>query len=310
MIQTVVAIVLVVIHLIVCLVLWTLMKLDVIEVRGHVLPFMVLVPLWGPVTAVFVALRARIYGDRHRPATLEMLRVNDEVHRSLLVSGGDDVDETIPLEEALVVNSPAERRRIMLSLLTGDPEGYLSLLQAASLNDDTEVAHYAATAVANISKESDLKLQALERAFKADPSDASALDAYSDYLHEYLDSGLVEGRAADIQRRQYLSLLKRRYRREGTFEIGCELCRAMLDAGDIDDAEELATSLTTERSDSKDAWMLKFDCAVARRDREAVNGVLDAIDRAHVYLGAVERERLAFWRTADDSQMDKGEDAA
>lgn len=310
MIQTAVAIVLVIIHLIVCLVLWTLVKLDLIEVRGHVLPFMVLVPLWGPVTAIFISLRARICGDRHRPATLEMLRVNDEVHRSLLVAGGDDTDETIPLEEALVVNSPAERRRIMLSLLTGDPEGYLSLLQAASLNDDTEVAHYAATAVANISKESDLKLQALERAFKADPSDVSALDAYCDYLREYLDSGLVEGRAADIQRRQYLNLLKRRYRREGTFEIGCELCRAMLVAGDIDDAEALATSLTAEQGDSKDAWMLKLDCAVARRDRKAVDGVLNALDRAHVYLGAAERERLAFWRAGSDGQADEEGDAA
>lgn len=303
MIQTIVAAALLIIHLLVCLVLWSLVKLDLIDVRGHLLPFMLLVPLWGPVVTVFIAVRAGVFGDRRRAATLEMLRVNDEAHRSLLVSGRDDTDETVPLEEALIVNSPAERRRIMLSLLTEDPEGYLPLLQAASLNEDTEVAHYAATAVANISKEADLKLQSLEQAFKSNPSSAEALDRYCDYLRGYLESGLVEGRAAEIQRHQYLSLLERRYRREGTLEIGCDLCRALLDVGEIDDAEDLAASLTREQPDSKDAWMLRLDCTIARRDGAAVGEVLDAIDRAHVYLGTAERERLAFWR------KDGGDDA-
>ena len=306
MIQTTVAVLFLIVHLLVCLVLWSLMKLGLIDVRGHVLPFMVLVPLWGPAVAISLAVRAGVFGDHRRAATLEMLRVNDEAHRSLLVSGRGDTDETVPLEEALIVNSPAERRRIMLSLLTEDPEGYLPLLQAASLNEDTEVAHYAATAVANISKEADLKLQSLEQAFKSDPSNVEALDRYCEYLHGYLESGLVEGRAAEIQRRQYLSLLARRYRREGTLEIGCDLCRAMLDAGEIDDAEDLAASLTRERPDSKDVWMLRLDCAVARRDGAAVSEVLDAIDRAHVYLGAAERERLAFWCHGHEED---GEDA-
>ena len=74
----------------------------------------------------------------------------------------------MPLEEALIVNDPAYRRRLMLSMLTEEPDAYLAQLQAAKLNDDVEVAHYAATAVAQISKESDLKLQQLERAFKTD----------------------------------------------------------------------------------------------------------------------------------------------
>ena len=101
----------------------------------------------------------------------------------------------IPLEEALIVNDPADRRRLMLSMLTEEPDAYLAQLQAAKLNDDVEVAHYAATAVAQISKESDLKLQQLERAFKTDPS-AQNLNEYCDFLGEYLGSGLAGARRA------------------------------------------------------------------------------------------------------------------
>lgn len=288
------------VHILVCIVLFALIRIRVIDIPGSTLAFMVLVPVWGPLTALLLGLRGGLLGDRRRAETLEMLRVNDEVHRSMLVAGREDVGETVPLEEALLVNSPGERRRLMLSLLTDDPEGYLPLLQAASLNEDTEVAHYAATAVANISKDADLKLQALERDFKADPTDSSALDAYSDYLRDYLASGLVEGRAAEIQRRQYLGLLKRRFDREGGAGIGCELCRAMLAVGDIDDASDLAASLVEADPHSEDAWMARIDCAVARRDGGAVSSLIDDIDRAHVYLGAANRERLAFWKKEDE----------
>lgn len=300
MMTTVLAVCMVLVHIVVCIVLFALVRIRLIDVHGHILPFMVLVPLWGPLTVVLLGLRGEILGDRRRAATLEMLRVNDEVHRSMLVAGREDVGETVPLEEALLVNSPAERRRLMLSLLTDDPEGYLSLLQAASLNEDTEVAHYAATAVANISKDADLRLQSLERAFKADPTDSDSLDAYCDFLRGYLASGLVEGRAAEIQRHQYLGLLKRRYDREGGTDIGYELCRAMIAVGDIDDASDLAESLVEGDSHSEDAWMARLDWAIARRDGEAVAGLLDAIDDSHVYLSATSRERLAFWRKEDE----------
>ena len=162
MISLVVAAVLLLIHALVCLVLWTLMKLGLLPVRGHMLAVMVLVPLWGPLLVVLLIARSAVFGADPKDATLESLRINDELHRSILVHDREADAGVIPLEEALIVNDPADRRRLMLSMLTEEPDAYLVQLQAAKLNDDVEVAHYAATAVAQISKESDLKLQQLE----------------------------------------------------------------------------------------------------------------------------------------------------
>ena len=188
MISLVVAAVLLLIHALVCLVLWTLMKLGLLPVRGHMLAVMVLVPLWGPLLVALLSVRSAVFGNDLKDATLETLRINDDMHRSMLVQGREGDDGVVPLEEALIVNDPGDRRRLMLSMLTEDPDAYLAQLQAAKLNDDVEVAHYAATAVAQISKESDLKLQQLERAFKTDPSSHN-LEAYCDFLGAYLDSG-------------------------------------------------------------------------------------------------------------------------
>lgn len=300
MISLVIAAVLLLIHALVCLVLWTLIKLGMLQVRGHMLPAMVLVPLWGPLLLVLCA-RGEAFGDALEDGTLESLRLNDEIRRGMQVQVREGDAGVVPLEEALIVNDPSDRRRLMLSMLTEEPDAYLAQLQAAKLNDDVEVAHYAATAVAQISKESDLKLQQLERAFKADPS-AQNLDAYCDYLGEYLASGLAEGRVEQIQRQQYARLLARRCEREDGAALRIRYATALADAGELDEAEAVITQLVAEVPDDQEAWMLCLRLAVMCRDGEAVQQVIDAIDNQHVYLSAENRDKLAFWRDGGEAR--------
>lgn len=300
MISLVIAAVLLLIHTLVCLVLSTLVKLGMLPVRGHMLPAMVLVPLWGPLLLVLCA-RGEAFGDALEDGTLESLRLNDEIRRGMQVQVREGDAGVVPLEEALIVNDPSDRRRLMLSMLTEEPDAYLAQLQAAKLNDDVEVAHYAATAVAQISKESDLKLQQLERAFKADPS-AQNLDAYCDYLGEYLASGLAEGRVEQIQRQQYARLLARRCEREDGAALRIRYATALADAGELDEAEAVITQLVAEVPDDQEAWMLCLRLAVMRRDGEAVQQVIDAIDNQHVYLSAENRDKLAFWRDGGEAR--------
>lgn len=301
MISLVVATVLLLIHALVCLVLWTLMKLGLLPVRGHMLAVMVLVPLWGPLLVVLLIARSAVFGDDLKDASLEALRINDDMHRSMLVQGREGDDGVVPLEEALIVNDPGDRRRLMLSMLTEDPDAYLAQLQAAKLNDDVEVAHYAATAVAQISKESDLKLQQLERAFKTDPS-AQNLNVYCDYLGTYLASGLAEGRVAQIQRQQYARLLARRCERKDGLALRVRYVTALADAGEVDEAEDVAERLVADAPDEQDVWMLCLRLAVLRRDGEMVQRVIDAVDKQHVYLSAENREKLAFWREGEEAR--------
>ena len=301
MISLVVAAVLLLIHALVCLMLWTLMKLGLLPVRGHMLAVIVLVPLWGPLLVALLSVRSAVFGEGLKESALESLRFNDDLHRSMSVPSGEDDAGVVPLEEALIVNDPAYRRRLMLSMLTEEPDADLAQLQAAKLNDDVEVAHYAATAVAQISKESDLKLQQLERAFKTDPSSHN-LDAYCDFLGAYLDSGLAEGRVAQIQRQQYARLLARRCEREDGPALRIRYATALADADEIDKAEDVASQLVIDAPDEQDVWMLCLRLAVIRRDGQAVQRVIDAIEKQHVYLSADNREKLAFWRDGEEAR--------
>ena len=301
MTSSIVVAALLLIHALACLLFWIACKQGLLRIERHILVAVVLVPLWGPLLAVLLTLLCSTLGSGASSAALESLRKNDEAHRGLLVQSREGDAGVVPLEEALIVNDPGERRRLMLSMLTEDPDAYLAQLQAAKLNDDVEVAHYAATAVAQISKESDLKLQQLERIFKTDPS-PQHLDAYCDYLGDYLASGLAEGRVAQIQRQQYARLLARRCEREDTLELRIRYAAALADAKEVVKAESLVDQLVIEAPDDQEVWMLALRLAVMRRDGQAVRHVIDAIEKQHVYVSAANREKLAFWRNGEEAR--------
>ena len=48
--------------------------------------------------------------------------------------------------------------------------------------------------------------------------------------------------------------------------------------------------------------MLCLRLAVIRRDGQAVQRVIDAIEKQHVYLSADNREKLAFWRDGEEAR--------
>lgn len=139
--------VLLAVHLAVCGGIWLLARTRVLEVEGYFAPVMLLVPLWGPLCVLLLHTSNRLTGGCLREQTLEKLHINEEIHKSILVADDEGEDTVVPLEEALLVDSPAQKRKLILSVLTDDPAGYYDLLQQARMDNDSEVVHYASTAL-------------------------------------------------------------------------------------------------------------------------------------------------------------------
>ena len=76
----------------------------------------------------------------------------------------------------------------------------------------------------------------------------------------------------------------------------------LADAGEIDKAEDVASQLVIDAPDRQDVWMLCLRLAVMRHDGQAVQRVVDAIDKQHVYLSAENREKLAFWHDGEEAR--------
>ena len=63
------------------------------------------------------------------PFRMKPFRVDDELHRSIRVENREDAASTVPLEEALLLDSAEQRRKLILSVLTDDPVQYYDLLE-------------------------------------------------------------------------------------------------------------------------------------------------------------------------------------
>ena len=180
---TVVTMLLIVIHVLVCVLMCVLSRFGVLRVEGRLLPFMLLlVPLWGPLCVLLLHVRTLIRAGEHTAPDLEQMRVDDEERRSILVEERADFANTVPLEEALIVNDSSQRRSLVMSILNDNPSHYIDVLSQARLNEDVEVVHYAATAMAQISAKEDLALQRCRNDYLQHRNSETMLERYCDAL--------------------------------------------------------------------------------------------------------------------------------
>lgn len=290
--------VLLAVHLAVCGGIWLLARTRVLEVEGYFAPVMLLVPLWGPLCVLLLHTSNRLTGGCLREQTLEKLHINEEIHKSILVAEDEGEDTVVPLEEALLVDSPAQKRKLILSVLTDDPAGYYDLLQQARMDNDSEVVHYASTALSQITKEADLKLQKLEQRYAAAPDDAAVLEEYCDYLESYLKDGFVQGRAAEIQSHQLEQLLK------SGWKILTDAVAVCWNAG-----WQRCSSVLRSMTAQKNAGRAYGALAPARGTVDALPAAgssaarwggypktLGQIEEKEVYLSAKGREIVRFWQ--------------
>lgn len=230
---------------------------------------------------------------------VEKLRVDDELHRSIRVEDRAGTAATVPLEEALILDTAEQRRKLILSVLTEDPVQYYDLLQQARMNDDSEVVHYAATAMAQISKQADLALQQDARRFADAPNDREVLAAYANALERSLKLGLAQGRAAELQRRQLERLLKLQLAdspREEGYSLGCRLAEVQLQLQEYKAAEQTLEELVRRWPVRETPWLLRLRSAAARKSGAEVRSILQEMECTQVYLSAAGRQELAFWK--------------
>ena len=290
-----VGLLLLLLHLLLCALVFLGIVLDALRVRMEVMPVVLFVPVWGVVCVLLIHFQLMISGKRSAELGVEKLRINEEIYRSFVVSGGESAN-TAPLEDVLLLDSARERRSQMMSLLNDDPAQHLELLRQASMSTDVEVVHYATTAMSELNKEYDFRLQQAEKRYGDSPDDPEALDGYLNVLGDYLSKAMVPERIQRIQRGQYATLLEKRQSTRPTLENGAELVRQLLLLGDMDRAGEVLTQLRKRWPKEQQVWLLELETAARTRDGEQLRLVLRRAEEEQIYLGAQAREMLRFWK--------------
>lgn len=140
----------------------------------------------GSFVCVYPHFQIWIQSDQRKEVGVEKMKVNEEIYKNIFQSGTEQEGNIVPLEEALIVNEPELRRELIMNVLNDNPEEYVELLKQARMNEDVEVVHYAITAMVELSKEYDSKLQELERLHQISPEDPEVMEQYCEFMEEYL----------------------------------------------------------------------------------------------------------------------------
>ncbi|WP_455503918.1 hypothetical protein [Blautia sp.] len=295
MIKTAMGITALVIHLMICILIWFGIRTGLLKVKMYMLPVAVFVPLWGPVCVLLIHLQLFSGTDQVKTVGVEKLRVNEEIYKNMFQVREENDRDVVPLEEALLLNDPARRRELIMNILNDDPGEYVDLLKQARMNEDVEVVHYAITAMVELSKEYDYRLQKIEKKYMDAPDDPAVLEEYCDFLKEYLSQGFMEKQMEQIQRNQYTQLLLKQLGQKVTLHTCVCLMENLMVQGDFALAEKTLKIMDENWHRSEEYWIWRIKYLAERKMGKELEASLKSLKKEHIYLSSKGREALEFW---------------
>ena len=296
-----------VVHVFACVVVGLLMASGFLKTRMSCLPIMAFVPVFGAVALFFHERALRSDAQPCDDFELEELRVNDAVYKSIVVEPAAQASEAVPLREALLVNDPATRRRLIMDVLYDDASAQPQALRAARSNDDAEVVHYATTALVELQKTYDDRMQRARAACQADAHDIAAARDLASVLGTYIESGLLEGMMLTSTRAEYarvLEALLALISPDGEEALG--VCwQSFLNAqarGEVGDMERMAEHTVAVWPRREDGYLMQLHTAVAKEDRAGIDRALEKLQRSDVRITARGRHDISYWRRDDHAK--------
>lgn len=295
---------LVIIHILVCIVLYLLLRLGVLKATRTIFPIGCLVPVWGFVSLLLLEFDTRRGRKEGVQTGVEKLLIEDDTQKNILAEEDQEHRNVAPINEILAMNDSKTRRSVIMDVLYDDPEGYVEQLQEASVNDDTEVVHYAVTALIELQKEFEQKLLKLERKRKHEPDNQEYREEYFHLVEQYVESGLSEESSLKAYLRIYSGLLEEELQKKGeSFSLYRKKARADLKQKEYDSAYQSIRKLIEGWPDRETGYLEQMEYYAALKDRDGIKKTIKEIRDGEVHLSPAGRAAVGFWQrdTEDDT---------
>ena len=284
-------------HFLICLILLICILTGVLKVHKYMFFVALFLPFWGPLLLLILHFQIFFRADDGKEIDVEKLKLESELYKSITVDDKKVADSTVPIEEALIVNSAQERRSIIMDVLNDNPKEYVEFLQKAGNNDDTEVVHYAVTAMVEISKENDFMLQRFEQQYAANPDDLSVLTQYTDFLWSCLSQNLMQGQVETLNRELFAMLIEKKLRAGGSVADYSRMITNELKRKNYSAAGKGLQEMERHYATNEEYLLLRLHYLAALGRGADIQQFIRDIENKHMYLSGKTKEELAFWDT-------------
>ena len=291
-------IILLAVHLIISALVFLGIQLHILKVRKYMFLLALLLPIWGVLIVLILHFQFFFREEDGIEIGVEKMKLESELYKSVTVDDKKASVSTVPIEEALVINSAKERRTIVMDVLNDNPKDYIQFLQKAGNNEDTEVVHYAVTAMVEISKENDYKLQEFERLHALDPKDKTVLDQYTDFLWSCLSQNLMQGQVEVLNRELFATLMNRKMSLEqGSIRDFERVVENELRRKNYVQAAENLNKMQELYGDREEYYLSRLRYLASLGRGEDIQLLRQEIEKKHIFLSSATKGVLAFWET-------------
>lgn len=282
-------------HILICAGIYIASRRGVLRTTSIVMPVVIFIPFWG--AACVLLLHFGVLKCERIPLDYDRLEMTDEIYSAISISQSDDGQDVVPMEEALLLDSPRQCREMILDMLMDNPDRYLPQLQKIRDADDVEVVHYTTTIMIEIGKRYEAQWQKLDKIYRENPEDLQALDNCCAFLKEYLAADLQQGYARQILLTRYIELLETRFEREPELHFGLELAENLMLDGNFTRAKEILNLLLSKWKHEGEVWMALLRYYIRQKQGDEIRNTIAMIEALNITLSAHERETIAFWKS-------------
>lgn len=293
----VVFLILVLLHLLCCVLIFLGIQFRILKVRKLMVLVALFLPFWGELLVLILHFQILCKQTDRSSVGVEKFQVESELYKGIVQDDSRSSGSTVSMEEALIVNTPKERRALIMDILNDNPKAYVEFLKMAGNNNDTEVVHYAVTAMVQIAKENDQTLWELEQKYIQDPENLTNLATYCDFLWHCLEQGLMQGQVEQMNRNLFDTLIRNKIRLAPALLTDYLRCIQ----NDMALKNYTAASAMLENAgkiwpESEDLLILRIQYLADLQRAEDLQDLLRKLDEKAVYLSVKAKEVIAFWR--------------
>lgn len=135
-------------------------------------------------------LKFPIFDSQHTAGLDSFSSESKEKRQKIYIADVAKDKEIISIQDVLAINSVYEKRNVVMDLFSYDSAHYVKELQIALMDSDTEVSHYASSAIVGMKDRLEGKLFSTKKDFVSNPSDENA-DRYLVSIKTYIESGTL-----------------------------------------------------------------------------------------------------------------------
>ncbi len=222
----------------------------------------------------------------------------NSISQSVVINEDELKNSIVPLEEALVVNDTATKRALIMDVLYSNPSDFVPQLFYAKANGDTEVVHYAATALTEIQKDFDLKLKDILTRKQLNHDDHDLNMEHMQLLEKYISSQLLSGDRLKNQLEQYSTLIKEELKNEdvkGRWALINRKAETDLELGDIEELDDDIKYMMHRWPERERVYVFEIQKAVLKKDKKMIDETIKNIKKRKIHITSELRDLIDFW---------------